>query len=463
MSKPELISEIEKIHFISNIAEKERPPISPVPTETRELARNQLSELQKRLEKALQKAKTGGEPVEVDGSKLGGVLSGDIWTVSAEGGIERHFEPNEGLLDGLLQRRTERVADPDRDLGLDTLVKLLSYAQWAPNATNEQPTRIMVYKSGHSSMEKIGEVMHKALYDRIVPNISIRNYIVEKKRENPNFLPEFSMQDLIDMSEKKFNAFHFENYPAPLHELPQTAAKLLERNKVIYDNGQYFIRQNDGSKGEEFSIKHLLRNDITFAKGMGTFFLKFKNTHPFLIVVFRKWHYTSLMTETLNKYGIYLPDVGEEFIDAGFYTDHLALAARGLGLSGVVKTGPMDLAKDELTELFIDDLDGRLTTLEAELNGAQNQPQVRVEMIHKEISKTRLLRDGLKFGLEAMRSKELNRPMREALLLALKRGEVYVPATFFQVGYPLPVIEERVRDPRQGKDPLQEMIVYMGQ
>jgi len=463
LSKPELISDIEKIHFISSINEKERPPISPVPTETRELARNQLTELKKRLEKAAVKAKAGEEAIEVDGSKLGGVLSGDVWTVKPNGDLDRYFEPNEGLLDGLLQRRTERVADTNRPLELDMLLKLLSYAQWAPNATNEQPTRIMVYKSGHSSMDKIGEVMHKALYDRIVPNISIRNYIVEKKRESPNFLPEFSLQELIDMSEEKFASFHFEEYPAPLHELPQTAAKLLERNKVIYNKGHYFLRQNDGSSGDEFSIKHLLRNDITFAKGMGTFFLKFKNTHPYLIVVFRKWHYTSLMTETLNKYGIYLPDVGEEFIDAGFYTDHLALAARGLGLSGVVKTGPMDLAKDELTALFISDLDERLACLEKELKAGENQPQVRVEMIHKEVHKTKLLRDGLKYGLEAMRSKDLNRPMREALLVALKRGEVYVPATFFQVGYPLPNIDERVRDPRQGKDPLQEMIVYMGQ
>lgn len=457
-----MISDIETIHFISNINEKERPPISPVPTETRELARNQLSELGKRLEKALSKAKAGGELVEVDGSKLGGVLSGDMWTVKPDGTICRHFEPNEGLLEGLLQRRTERVADTSRPLDLDVLVKLLSYAQWAPNATNEQPTRIMVYKSEHPSMEQIGELMHKALYERIVPNISIRNYIVEKKRENLNFLPEFSLQELLDMSEEHFASFRFEDQAAPLYELPQTAAKLLERNKVIYDDGHYFIRQNDGSKGEEFSIKHLLRNDITFAKGMGTFFLKFKNTHPYLIVVFRKWHYSSLMTETLNKYGIYLPDVGEEFIDAGFYTDHLALAARGLGLSGVVKTGPMDLAKDELTELFITDLKTRLGSLEEELRGAESQPQARVEMIKKEIVKTKLLSDGLKFGLEAMRSRDQNIPLREALLLALKRGEVYVPATFFQVGYPLPLPDERVRDPRQGKDPLQEMIVYMG-
>lgn len=463
MSKPELISDIEKIHFMSNINEKERPPISPVPTETRELARNQLAEFGKKMEKAVQKAKATGECIELDGSKLGGIVSGDTWKAKADGSLERNFEANEGLLEGLLQRRTERVADMSRPLDLDTLIKLLAYAQWAPNATNEQPTRIMVYKAEHPSMERIGEVMHKALYDRIVPHISIRNFIIGKKKENPNFLPELSMQELMDMPEEKFASFRFEDQPAPLHELPQTAAKLLERNKVIYDDGHYYIRKNDGSKGDEFSMTHLLRNDITFAKGMGTFFLKFKNTHPYLIVVFRKWRYTSLMTETLNKYGVYLPDVGEEFIDAGFYTDHLALAARGLGLSGVVKTGPMDLAKDELTGLFIADLKTRMAILEEELRGADSQPQVRVEMLRREITKTRMLRDGLKFGLEAMRSQEQHRPMREALLLALKRGEVYVPATFFQVGYPLPVPDERVRDPRQGRDPLQEMIVYMGQ
>jgi hypothetical protein len=60
-----------------------------------------------------------------------------------------------------------------------------------------------------------------------------------------------------------------------------------------------------------------------------------------------------------------------------------------------------------------------------------------------------------------MRCKDENRLFRKQLLVALKRGEVYVPATFFQMGYPLPDLEERVRDPRQGKNPLDEMIVVM--
>jgi len=196
---------------------------------------------------------------------------------------------------------------------------------------------------------------------------------------------------------------------------------------------------------------------------MGKFFLKFKNTHPYLIVVFRKWHYTSLMTETLYKYGIKLPDVGEEFIDSGFYTDHLALATRGFGLSGVAKTGPMDLAKDELTELFIDDLKDRLEHFDSILENDKSLHDDKKKLIQNEIGKITLLHNGLKYGLEAMRCKEQNRPMREALQIALKRGEVYVPATFFQLGYPLPIPEERLMDPRQGKDSLENMLVYLGE
>ncbi len=320
----------------------------------------------------------------------------------------------------------------------------------------------MIYKKDHPSMEKIGTLMHNALEKKMIPKINIKNCIITKKTENPDFLPDLSLQDLIDMDEKMFNDYKFEEMPAPLNELPQTTAKLLERDKIIIENGKYYVKNNQNKKEREYTLKDLLQNDKVFTAGMGKFFLKFKNTHPYLIVVFRKWHYTSLMTETLYKYGIKLPDVGEEFIDAGFYTDHLALATRGFGLSGVVKTGPMDLAKDDLTELFIEDLHSQLESLQDLLKHKEDMVDDRINLITKEIKKTELLYKGLKFGLEAMRCGEEKTPMREQLLVALKRGEVYVPATFFQLGYPLSKPDERIMDPRQGKDPLDEMLVYLG-
>ncbi|MBN2546438.1 MAG: nitroreductase family protein [Spirochaetes bacterium] len=457
----DIISGIEKISFFSNITEKERPPVSPVPTETRELARRSYEDFVKKVEKAKNKALESQKAVDVDGARLSGVKSGDIWHIDKDGIIGRSFEPNEGLLEGLLQRRTERVADPDKDVDLELLLKVLSFSQWAPNATNEQPTKILIYKKDHPSMDKIGNLMKKALEERIVPNINIRNFIINKKRETPNFLPDISMKDLTDMDDKKFSSYRFEEMSAPLNELPQTTAKLLERNKIVYENGKYYNKLNDGSKGSEYTLKDLLLNDVIFTKGMGKFFLKFKNTHPYLIVVLRKWHYTSLMTETLYKYGIQLPDVGEEFIDAGFYSDYLALSARGFGLSGVVKTGPMDLAKDELTELFIDDLKEKLDLFTTLLNDENNLIKDKKRLIQMEIEKIFLIFNGLKYGLEAMRCKEQNRPMRDQLIVALKRGEVYVPATFFQLGYPLIDPEERIKDPRQGKDPLDKMMILM--
>jgi nitroreductase len=458
----EFLSEIEKIHFFSNVSNKERPPISPIPSETRELARRSMIDFHKNIDKAKQKAKETKEIVEVDGSRLSGVKSGDFWLIDEKGVAGRKFEKNDGLLEGILQRRTERVADPDKDVEFDVLMNILSYAQWAPNATNEQPNKIMVYKKDHPSMEKIGELMSKSLEDRILPNINIRNFVINKKTETPDFLPDISLEDLIAMDDKTFSSYKFEEMSAPLNELPQTASKLLERNKIINENGKYYVRNSQNQKEREFTLKDLLQNDKIFTTGMGKFFLKFKNTHPYLVVVFRKWHYTSLMTETLYKYGIKLPDVGEEFIDAGFYTDHLALAARGFGLSGVAKTGPLDLAKDELTELFIDDLGKQLTTWNDLLKNQENMTEERINILKKEIKKTDLLYKGLKYGLEAMRCKENNSPMREQLLVALKRGEVYIPATFFQMGYPLPKPDERILDPRQGKDVLEEMMVYIG-
>ena len=82
-------------------------------------------------------------------------------------------------------------------------------------------------------------------------------------------------------------------------------------------------------------------------------------------------------------------------------------------------------------------------------------------MLDMEITKLELLWNGLKFGLEAMRCKKQNRPMREQLMVALKRGEVYVPATFFQLGYPISDPHERVMDPRQGRSSLDNMLVFI--
>jgi hypothetical protein len=264
------------------------------------------------------------------------------------------------------------------------------------------------------------------------------------------------------MDDELFNRYNFEEMIVPLDELPQTLAKLFERDKILCENGKYYVKTSGGEKGEEYKLKHLLENDRIFTVGMGKYFLRFKNTLPYLIVILRKWHYTSLMTETLYKYRIMLPDVGEEFIDYGFYSDYLALSTRGLGLSGIIKTGPMDLAKDELTELFINDLEKQLAFFKSLLKKEKDLQSDKIDIIKKEIMKVDLIGKGLKFGLEAMRCKEKNRGMREQLLVALKRGEVYVPATFFQLGYPLCDTEKRISDPRQGKDPLESMIVFMG-
>ena len=221
------------------------------------------------------------------------------------------------------------------------------------------------------------------------------------------------------------------------------------------------MKKHNNDKKEEYTLKHLLQNDKIFTAGMGKFFLKFKNTHPYLIVILRKWHYTSLMTETLYKYGIKLPDVGEEYIDSGFYADHMCLAARGLGLSGIVKTGPLDLAKDELTELFINDLDSQMKLCREIIKEETGLPANKKKIIKKEIEKIALIHNGLKYGLEAMRCKEQSRPVREKLGVALKRGEVFVPAAFFQVGYPLKNPDERIMDPRQGKNLLDDMLVFL--
>ena len=63
---------------------------------------------------------------------------------------------------------------------------------------------------------------------------------------------------------------------APLHELPQTTDKLFERNKIIFDEGKYYKKKADGSKGDEYLMKDLLINDKVFTSGMGKFFLKFR-------------------------------------------------------------------------------------------------------------------------------------------------------------------------------------------
>ncbi|MCG8570508.1 MAG: nitroreductase family protein [Spirochaetes bacterium] len=458
-----LLDNLDKLHFYNSVNEKSRPPVSPITHETRELARRSIGDFHMAVEKAQEKAKTSGKPVEIDGSRLGGIKSGDTWVIDENGIKERYFEKNEGLLEGLQQRRTERVADPDKDIPMEQLLDVLALAQWAPNATNEQPTKIMVYHKSHPSMARIGEAMHQALYENMIPEINIKNYVINRKRESPNFLPEYSLQDVIEMDDEKFNSFEFEKYPAPLHELPQTTDKLIERGKIFCENGKYYKKKPDGGKGGEYTLKDLLFNDKVFTSGMGKFFLKFKNTHPYLIVVFRKWHYTSLMTETLYKYGIKLPDVGEEYIDAGCYTDHLALAARGYGFSNVIKTGPMDLAKDELTEIFIDDLENRISNYQFILDTESGLTEEKTKQITSELKKDALLYQGLKYGLEAMRCQKEGRPMREQLQTALKRGEVFIPATFFQLGYPLKDPEERIRDPRQGKNSLESMISFMGE
>jgi nitroreductase len=159
------------------------------------------------------------------------------------------------------------------------------------------------------------------------------------------------------------------------------------------------------------------------------------------------------MTETLEKYGIKLPDVGEALIDAGIFTDHLALATRGLGLSGVIKTGPLDLAIDKIASILAEDL----TQQSKQIQAGQSDKDIMQEEYQKLIH----LRDGLQVGLEWYQAKMAHKKSSSEVRKQIDMGNGYLPATFFQLGHPLADPSERVMDPRQGRNPMFTMTVFM--
>ncbi len=457
--KLNMIEQVTKLNALNDMAALKMPSsINPDPTITRNLARLSLEKFQKLVENNKTKAKKNNNPIEIDGSELSGVKGGaDIWSVNPDGSLSRKYKAVPEVVDLIEMRRTERVAEPNKPVNIETIYEIIRLAHRAPNATNEQPSRVLIYTQDHPAMNKIGIAMNEALNDIIVPQINLKYYILHAKKENNDFLKKYTLEQISSMTDEEIAKF--EDMPAPLHDLPRTRNSLISRGKLLIENARYYNCREKNDKViklKEYTLKDMVRADKVFAQGMGRFFLKFKNTHPVLLVVLRQVRYTSGMTEALEKYGIKLPDVGEAHIDAGIFTDHLALATRGLGLSGVIKTGPLDLAADKIASIFIEDLNNQSEQVKKLMKKNMDNNALEIEY-HKLIS----LRDGLKVGLEHYYARHNHQKITPEVKKQIFMGKGYFPATFFQLGHPLSDPGERVMDPRQGRNPVNNMLVYM--
>ncbi len=458
--KNSLLAQLKYLKTISNSAAENMPEtVSTNSLEAEDLLRKALQNFEASLEEARIRANESGKVVRVDGSKLSGIKDGgDIWLVQPDGSYTREYKKIPEIEDVIEMRRSEKLADPDKQVNPGTIYEIIRLAQRAPNANNEQPNHVLIYPHNHSSMQKIGSVMLEILIDQYIPRISLRNLVLNLKKDNADFIPQYELKQLETMADQELS--QFENYPAPLDDLPRAKNSMITRDRLLKKDGKFYkdrARNGQINRKDEYTLKDLLQDDHLFAQGMGRQLMKFKHSYPILLIILRKVKYRSQMTETLEKYGINIPDMGEAFLDAGVFTDHLALITRSFGLAGRINTVPLNIAADTIANIIINDLSLQTKNIKQFLTDNHNDKQ----LLEQEYRKVMNLKEGLEIGLEAYYAKQEHKKLNPTVKKQITMGKGFFPASFFHIGHPLAEPSELLMDPKRGRKPLMDIIVYM--
>lgn len=97
----------------------------------------------KAMAEAIEKAKSTGQPVEVDGSGVSLANGGDTWIFNPDGTMDRKFSTFPGFDKILPIIEKESELNPDKAVPREEVFMAAFNALWGPSATNWQPVMVM--------------------------------------------------------------------------------------------------------------------------------------------------------------------------------------------------------------------------------------------------------------------------------------------------------------------------------
>ena len=249
------------------------------------------------------------------------------------------------------QHSTQRVASLDREFG-----KAETEVVWQQTIASLPPeeracVRWTFFHRDQRTPYEIGAAMFAALYGEgadpeskaggeggMITSATLRNYLLQIAKTDPAYI-----RSILDEGWESMSDAELQKATRQVAVRTQDVGRyLLERilrdGKYVAENG---ILQD--TSGKPLSVPVLVRMGKALTSTFGNFFLKFQNTHPQNAVILANLDCgmeEHRIFRTVGKVGV-----------------GLTYAARALGASSIIKTGPIDLAREPIARILVSNPD----------------------------------------------------------------------------------------------------------
>lgn len=283
------------------------------------------------------------------GMERGKVIPDAVVMVGQPGGEVRPYPEFDALVD---QHSTQRVASPTRDVAHEVIDRLWQASLASIPAEDRDAVAFATFSAKQTTPLRIGQAMHGALYGAegegsmagastgLITAMTVRNYLATVARTDPGYVSTALGADWQAMDE--------EALATAAKELPVKAAhlgrylleRLLRDGKTVVSDEGFLV----DTRGKPMGVTGMVRKMKALATTFGTFFLKFQNTHPQNAVLLA------------SKQSPHAPH--RTWRTVGKVACALTYLSRAEGLSSIIKTGPIDLARDPIGAILAENPDG---------------------------------------------------------------------------------------------------------
>lgn len=259
----------------------------------------------------------------------------------------RSYEAFEALIDA---HSTQRVASPTREFSRQETDLLWARTVEALPEHERACVKFAFFHWSENTPPAIGTAMFEALYGKgsdpeskqggeggLLTAVTVRDYLMHLASKDPEYV-----RDVLGAGWQSQPDAELQKATKTLGIRAQDIGRYL-RERILRD-GKYQVVNGiiEDTNGKPLSIPVLVRLNKSLASTFGNFFLKFQNTHP--------------------QNGVLLADttLGEAhwvYRTVGKSAAVLTYMARAMGASAIIKTGPIDLARDEIARILADNLD----------------------------------------------------------------------------------------------------------
>jgi hypothetical protein len=250
------------------------------------------------------------------------------------------------------EHSTQRVASPNAEFGHDAVMRIWEVAR-DTLPPGDRPLVQFADFSWHEKVpSRIGQAMFESLYGvgadpetkaggegGILTAVTVKNLLLHTAKSAPDYVEAHAPAGWRDMDENELRK--------AVREMPTRAQDLGKymRERILRD-GKYVVRDGwivDQEHDRPLSVPLLVRMMKSLAGTFGNFFLKFQNTHPQNAV---------LLADTTQA------DRHHAYRVVGKAAAVLTYLSRAEGASSIIKTGPIDLARDPIGRILAENPDG---------------------------------------------------------------------------------------------------------